>query len=95
MVTFYSFFTRVPKGKHQIRVCLGTACYVRGSKKILQRIQQELGISEGEVTKDRKFSLESLRCLGACGLAPVMVVGEDTHSQVKADALKAILSEYN
>lgn len=94
VVTFYSFFSRVPKGKHQIKVCLGTACYVRGSKKIVERLEGELGICPGEVTKDRKYSLDTLRCLGACGLAPVMMIGEDTHRQVKLERLKEIIGQY-
>jgi NADH:ubiquinone oxidoreductase subunit E len=95
VVTFYSFFSRVPKGKNQIKVCLGTACYVRGSQKIVDKLKGELGIEEGGVTEDRKFSLETLRCLGACGLAPVMMVGEDTHRQVKPAKLGEILKEYS
>lgn len=94
VVTFYSFFSRVPKGKHQIKVCLGTACYVRGSKKIVERLEGELGICSGEVTKDRKYSLDTLRCLGACGLAPVMMIGEDTHRKVKLERLKEIVGQY-
>ncbi|MEJ5377254.1 MAG: NADH-quinone oxidoreductase subunit NuoE [bacterium] len=94
VVTFYSFFSRVPKGKHQIKVCLGTACYVRGANKILERLESELGIHDGGVTPDRKFSLQSLRCVGACGLAPVMMVGEDTYGQVQPDKVKEILATY-
>ncbi len=94
VVTFYSFFSRVPRGKHQIKVCLGTACYVRGSNRIVERLEGELGITSGGVTKDRKFSLETLRCVGACGLAPVMIIGEDTHGQVQLDNLKEILASY-
>ncbi len=94
VVTFYSFFSRVPKGKHQIKVCLGTACYVRGANKILERLEKELGVQDGGVTPDRKFSLQSLRCVGACGLAPVMMVGDDTYGQVQADKVKEILGTY-
>jgi NADH-quinone oxidoreductase subunit E/NADP-reducing hydrogenase subunit HndA len=94
VVTFYSFFSRVPKGKHQIKVCLGTACYVRGSNKIVERLEGELGIKAGGVTGDRKFSLETLRCVGACGLAPVMIVGEDTYGQLAPDGVKEILASY-
>ena len=94
VVTFYSFFTQTPKGKHQIKVCLGTACYVRGSEKIVNRIGKELDIHDGEVTEDRKFSLDTLRCVGACGLAPVMIVGEDTYGKVKLEGIKNILEEY-
>jgi NADH-quinone oxidoreductase E subunit len=94
VVTFYSFFSRVPRGKNQIKVCLGTACYVRGSKNIVNRLEEQLGIHPGEVTGDRKFSLDTLRCLGACGLAPVMMIGEDTHRQVKPQRLNEILKQY-
>ena len=75
VVTFYSFFTMTPKGKHPISICLGTACYVRGAEKVLDEFKKELGIQVGESTKDNKFSLSSLRCVGACGLAPVVLVG--------------------
>ena len=94
VVTFYSFFTMRPRGKHQIRVCLGTACHVRGGSQIEKRIEQELGIGPGDITDDRQFSLDIVRCVGACGLAPVMVVDEDTHKQVKAARLDAILDQY-
>jgi NADH:ubiquinone oxidoreductase subunit E len=94
VVTFYSFFTMVPRGRHTIRVCLGTACYVRGGKKNLDRLVQELGIDAGDTTPDRRFSLETIRCLGACGLAPVIVVDEDTYKQVKAQKLHAMLERY-
>ncbi len=78
VVSFYAFFTILPRGKHIIRVCMGTACYVRGSKQILDNLQNELEVEVGGITKDRKFSLEAVRCLGACGLAPVMMIGNDT-----------------
>jgi NADH:ubiquinone oxidoreductase subunit E len=82
VVSFYAFFTAVPRGKYIIRVCLGTACYVRGSKQILDQLQRELHVETGGITQDRKFSLEAVRCLGACGLAPVMVVGHETYGMV-------------
>jgi len=94
VVTFYSFFTMTPRGKHQVRVCLGTACHVRGSKRILEELEQELGIEPGECTEDRAFSLDVVRCVGACGLAPVMVVDEDTHKQVKVAKLDQIMKRY-
>lgn len=94
VVTFYSFFTMVPRGKHVIRVCLGTACYVRGSQKILDKMSDVLGIEPGGCTEDRQFSLETVRCLGACGLAPVVVVDDDTHGQVKTAKVEGILSQY-
>jgi NADH:ubiquinone oxidoreductase subunit E len=94
VVTFYSFFTMVPRGRHTIRVCLGTACYVRGGKKNLDRLVRDLGIEAGQTTEDRRFSLETIRCLGACGLAPVIVVDEDTHKQVKERKVRGILERY-
>jgi NADH:ubiquinone oxidoreductase subunit E len=94
VVTFYSFFTMVPRGRHTIRVCMGTACYVRGGKKNLDRLVQDLGIDAGDTTPDRRFSLETIRCLGACGLAPVIVVDEDTYKQVKSQKLSAMLERY-
>lgn len=95
VATFYAFFTMVPRGKHTIRCCLGTACYVRGGKKILERLSQELNIEPGETTDDRRFSLETVRCLGACGLAPVMMVGEETFRQVKPINVSGVIGEYD
>ncbi len=95
VVTFYSFFTMIPKGKHVIRVCLGTACYVRGGQRILERMSEILKIEPGGCTQDRLFSLETVRCLGACGLAPVVVVDADTHGQVKPAKLEMTLAKYN
>ena len=94
VVSFYSFFSRHPQGKHQVRVCLGTACYVRGGKEALHAIKKELGIDIGESTPDRSFSLEVGRCFGACGLAPVMMVGVDVHQRVAPCKLKDILDAY-
>lgn len=94
VVTFYSFFTMTPKGKHPISICLGTACYVRGAEKVLDEFKKELGIQAGQVTKDGKFSLSSLRCVGACGLAPVVLVGEKTYGRVAPDDVRNILKEY-
>jgi NADH-quinone oxidoreductase E subunit len=94
VVTFYSFFTMKPRGKHQVRVCLGTACHVRGSNRVLLEMEQKLQIEPGECTEDREFSLDIVRCVGACGLAPVMVVDEDTHKQVKVARLEQILEKY-
>ena len=94
VTTFYSFFTMKPRGKHQIRVCLGTACHVRGAKRNLEHIAETLKVAPGGCTEDRNFSLDVVRCLGACGLAPVMVVDEDTHKQVKEAKLDRILREY-
>lgn len=91
VVTFYSFFSDVPRGRHLIRVCLGTACYVGGSNRIAKYLQRELGVPIGQTTKDRRFTLGTVRCLGCCSLAPVMVVDEDVHQQlVPRKALDAL-----
>ena len=95
VVTFYSFFTMFPKGKHTVRCCLGTACYVRGGKRILETLTQTLKVQPGETTPDRQFSLETVRCLGACGLAPVVVVDEDTHRQMKPSKITGVLGAYD
>jgi NADH:ubiquinone oxidoreductase subunit E len=95
VVTFYSFFTMTPRGRHTVRVCLGTACYVRGGKALADALKKEFGIEEGETTPDRRFTLESVRCLGACGLGPVVVVNEDVHGRMKPSKLKEVLSQYN
>jgi NADP-reducing hydrogenase subunit HndA len=94
VVTFYSFFTMTPKGKNPISICLGTACYVRGAEKVLEEFKKELGIQVGQTTRDNKFSLSSLRCVGACGLAPVVLVGDKTYGRVAPDDVKNILKEY-
>jgi NADH:ubiquinone oxidoreductase subunit E len=94
VATFYSFFTLVPRGKHVIRVCLGTACYVKRSEEILDKIKDELDLEVGEVTRDRKYSLEAVRCLGACGLAPVVVIGQDTYGDVAATKVMDIVKKY-
>lgn len=94
VATFYSFFTLVPRGKHVIRVCLGTACYVKRSEEILDKIKDELDLEVGEITRDRKYSLEAVRCLGACGLAPVVVVGQDTYGDVAATKVMEIINKY-
>ncbi len=94
VVTFYSFFTMVPKGRHQIRVCLGTACHVRGGQRIMESIGQKLEIATGECTEDRNFSVDIVRCLGACGVAPVVVVDDDIHKQVKSAKLDELLARY-
>ena len=94
VVTFYSFFTIKPRGRHTIRICLGTACYVRGGKRIAESISQTFGINEGETTPDRRFTFETVRCLGACGLGPTMVVDNDVHGRVKPTKVKDILEPY-
>ena len=94
VVTFYHFFTMVPRGKHTCRVCLGTACYVRGGQKTLNKMSELLKISPGETTEDRQFSLETVRCLGACGLAPAMVIDQETFPQVKPAKLTDLLARF-
>ena len=94
VVTFYSFFSRVPRGKYLIRVCLGTACYVRGGKEILAALEKELNLSVGQTTTDRVFTLDVGRCFGACGLAPAMMVNDDVHQFVKPEQIKDILAQY-
>lgn len=94
VVSFYSFFTMKPKGKHNVRVCLGTACYVKRASEILAKLKEFLGIEEGEMTEDKKYSLETVRCLGACGLAPVVVVDHDTHGSLDPVKVSEILKEY-
>ena len=94
VVTFYSFFTMTPKGRHPISVCMGTACYVRGAEKLVEGLERELGIKVGQVTEDGKFSLDCLRCVGACGLAPVILIGEKVYGRVEKSALKEILAQY-
>jgi NADH:ubiquinone oxidoreductase subunit E len=94
VVSFYAFFTIIPRGKHVIRVCLGTACYVRGAKQILDNLQRELHVEVGGITQDRRFSLEAVRCLGACGLAPVMVIGNDTYGMLSPGKATEIVSSY-
>ena len=94
VVSFYSFFTTVPRGRHTIRACLGTACYVRGGKEVLEALKRYLGIDVGETTEDRMFSLEVGRCFGACGLAPVVVVDETVHQQVKPSRIAELLEPY-
>ena len=94
VVTFYSFFTMVPKGEHPISICMGTACYVRGAEKILEEFKNELNIKVGETTADGKFSLNCLRCVGACGLAPVAMIGDKVYGRIAPDGVKAILDEY-
>ncbi|HEX7411525.1 MAG TPA: NAD(P)H-dependent oxidoreductase subunit E [Bacteroidales bacterium] len=95
VVSFYSFFTMLPRGEHPISICLGTACYVRGAEKVLDEFKRSLKIQVGETTADGKFSLSCLRCVGACGLAPVVLVGDKVYGRVAPDGVKAILAEFN
>ena len=95
VVSFYSFFSMTPKGKYPISVCLGTACYVRGADKVLEAFKELLGIEVGQTTKDGLFSLDALRCVGACGLAPVVLIGEKVYGRIQSkEEVKKILSEY-
>lgn len=94
VATFYSFFSTQPRGLHTIRVCLGTACYVRGGKKIIEALQDMLHIGIGETTNDGKFTFEIARCIGACGLAPAMMIDGKVYKQVTPQKLGAILAEY-
>ena len=94
VVTFYSFFSTQPKGKYKIQVCLGTACYVRGGKKIIEALKDELGIDIAETTPDKKFSLEVMRCIGACGLAPAISINDKVYKRVKPKKIHEILNEY-
>jgi NADH-quinone oxidoreductase subunit E/NADP-reducing hydrogenase subunit HndA len=94
VVTFYAFFTMKPKGKHKISVCMGTACYVRGAEKLVDELKKELKINVGDVTPDGKFSIDCLRCVGACGLAPVVIIGEKVYGRIEAAQVKGILAEY-
>lgn len=95
VVTFYSFFTMKPKGKFPISICTGTACYVRGAENVLAEFKRQLSLEVGETTTDGKFSLSCLRCVGACGLAPVVLVGDKTYGRVSPEGVKDILAEYN
>jgi len=94
IVSFYSFFTMIPKGKNPISVCLGTACYVRGAEKVLDELKRQLKIEVGGTTEDGNFSLNVLRCVGACGLAPVMMIGDKVYGRLTPDKVKEILAEY-
>jgi len=94
VASFYALFSMQPKGRHLIKVCMGTACYVKGIKEVMSRVENEFRLKQGDTSEDRRFSLEAVRCLGACGLAPVMVVGQDTFGSVKADKVIQILDKY-
>jgi NADH:ubiquinone oxidoreductase subunit E len=94
VITFYSFFSTVPKGRHTVKVCLGTACYVRGSQQTLTKIGHELGVGVGGTSEDRRFSLDVVRCIGACGLAPAMLVDDDVYGRVKSTSIMDILETY-
>jgi len=94
VVSFYAFFSTHPRGKHVVRVCLGTACYVRGGKQVLESMRKELGVEVGETSKDGMFSLEIARCFGACGLAPAMCIDEEVYKRVRPSKIRDILATY-
>jgi len=94
VVSFYSFFSTTPRGRHTIRVCLGTACYVRGGKRVVEYLQQKLGVDIGKTTQDGRFTLEVARCIGSCGLAPAMMIDDKVYKQVNVNKLDSILSGY-
>ena len=94
VVTFYSFFRQEPIGRHLIKICLGTACYVRGNKDLVQNLSRDLECKIGGTTEDRRFSIEGVRCLGCCGIAPVITVGDDVHREVRAKDMSSILEQY-
>lgn len=94
VVTFYSGFSMEKKGQHQIHICMGTACFVRGAEDVLRAFEEQLGIKQGDTTKDGAFSLDCLRCVGACGLAPVVMFGDKVYGRVKPDEVKNIIDEY-
>ena len=94
VISFYSWFATQPRGRHIVRVCMGTACYVRGGQEVLSSLKKTLGIEVGETTADRSFSLEVGRCFGACGLAPVVMIDDDTHQRVKPSKVKDLLIPY-
>jgi len=95
IVSFYSFFTMKPRGDHNIRICLGTACYVKRVEEVLNKIKDDLHIDVGDVTEDKKFSLETVRCLGACGLAPVIVIDEETYGAMTPKKVPEVIKEYS
>lgn len=94
VVTFYSYFVETPKGEHTINVCTGTACYVKGASKIVERIEKKVNVKLGATSEDGKFTLNGLRCVGACGLAPVVIIDEKVYGRVKPEEVDEILSKY-
>lgn len=94
IITFYSRFSLTPKGKYNIQVCMGTACYVKGAEQVLEAFKEKLGIKEGETTKDGKFSLEAVRCIGACGLAPAIVVNSEVYGKMTVKKVDEIIEKY-
>lgn len=94
LATFYNAFSLVPKGKHPIHVCMGTACHVRGAQLVIEKFERELKIKTGETTEDKNFSLDAVRCVGCCGLAPVVMVGEEVHGKLSQTRVPAVLKKY-
>ncbi|MBQ4289978.1 MAG: NAD(P)H-dependent oxidoreductase subunit E [Clostridia bacterium] len=94
VATFYSQFALSQKGRHHVSVCLGTACYVKGSGKIMEKLEEVIGIEQGGITNDLRFSLDATRCVGACGLAPVMIVGEDVYGRMEPSMVESIIAKY-
>jgi len=94
VATFYAAFSLKPRGRHLINVCLGTACHVRGAGRILEKLERELSVKSGETSSDFKFSLETVRCIGCCSLAPVVRIDEDTHGRLTQDKIPRILKKY-
>jgi NADH-quinone oxidoreductase subunit E len=94
VISFYNYFTTTPKGKNKISVCMGTACFVKGADKVLDEFEKCLNIKAGEVTKDMEFSIDIVRCIGACGLAPVVTIGEKVYGRITKDNVRNILEEY-
>ena len=95
VVTFYSFFSLKPKGKYVVGVCLGTACYVKGAQQVIDKFSELLGVAPGETTEDGMFTLDALRCIGACGLAPVLTVNDEVYGRLTVDDVAGILAKYN
>jgi len=94
LATFFNAFSLIPKGKHPVHVCLGTACHVRGAKLVLEKFERELGIKSGETTEDRTFSLDAVRCVGCCGLAPVAMVGEEVYGKLSQMKVPGVIRKY-
>jgi NADH-quinone oxidoreductase subunit E len=94
LATFFKAFSLKPKGKHPIHVCLGTACHVRGAQLVVEKFERELGLKTGETSEDREFSLDAVRCVGCCGLAPVVMVGEDVHGKITQTKVAGVIKKY-
>jgi len=94
LATFYKAFSLVPKGRHPVHVCLGTACHVRGAQLVLEKFERDLGLKSGQTSADGKFSLDAVRCVGCCGLAPVVMVGEDVHGKISPAKIAGLLNKY-